>query len=400
MRIKKFTAESVPEALRLVKKDMGNDAVILNTRELSRMFSRNGARSVEVTAAVDLPDASGKSAEKKKSVTIQPNRLTGVLPSTDSGASLKALNTIDSAPVINQANTPPNSHIAELNRVREIIGEKDLRISAEKYLELMPGEIGKLYRLLPWLNLHPDVIDDIAMATISGSIPGTVDDSWQNRWAKYLAGKCGSSESLTRLMKKEPIAFTGLAGCGRSALIVKIAHRYINREKLGATIISMDNYNVSGGHQLRRIAKLLGVRFLATTRVKELKQHISKFNSKEPILLDLPALNGTDDSEKEILQQLSNIQLARVLVVNAMQHFKITEETISRAQQYKLTHVAFTHYGESNDSGAILNTLLKSKLRPLAGGSGRSLTTEPKSLSPEEISAALFSGMGQEKSYA
>ena len=66
MRIKKYAADTMPEALKLVRADLGPRAVILNTRTV-RKSGKLGLRAkgqVEVTAAVD--DGQQQAAPKAK----------------------------------------------------------------------------------------------------------------------------------------------------------------------------------------------------------------------------------------------------------------------------------------------------------------------------------------------
>lgn len=63
MRVKKFEARSMKDALQMVKKELGPDAVILAARDNSRGFGIKGEASVEVTAAV-----SESTLQKKKFV--------------------------------------------------------------------------------------------------------------------------------------------------------------------------------------------------------------------------------------------------------------------------------------------------------------------------------------------
>ena len=66
MRIKKYVASSMPEALKQVKADLGPRAVILNTRTLQKggKFGLGKKGQVEVTAAVDAE----KSLPKKEAL--------------------------------------------------------------------------------------------------------------------------------------------------------------------------------------------------------------------------------------------------------------------------------------------------------------------------------------------
>ena len=52
MRVKKFEAKSMKEALQMVKQELGPDAVILSARDNRKSFGLGGDASVEITAAV------------------------------------------------------------------------------------------------------------------------------------------------------------------------------------------------------------------------------------------------------------------------------------------------------------------------------------------------------------
>jgi flagellar biosynthesis GTPase FlhF len=61
MRVKKFEAKSMKEALHMVKQELGPDAVILSARDNRKSFGIGGQASVEITAAV-----SESTLQKKK----------------------------------------------------------------------------------------------------------------------------------------------------------------------------------------------------------------------------------------------------------------------------------------------------------------------------------------------
>ena len=62
MKVKTYKAIDMQEALRLIKRDLGPQAVILSTRKVvdgKRAFGLLGRPMVEVTAALDSPGSSG-----------------------------------------------------------------------------------------------------------------------------------------------------------------------------------------------------------------------------------------------------------------------------------------------------------------------------------------------------
>jgi len=63
MRVKKFEAKTMKDALKMVKAELGPDAVILGARENKRSFGIAGESSYEITAA-----GSETTLQKKKFV--------------------------------------------------------------------------------------------------------------------------------------------------------------------------------------------------------------------------------------------------------------------------------------------------------------------------------------------
>jgi len=73
MKIRKYEAATVPEALKQVKKDLGPDAIILNTQTASKGEGRmQGPRRVEVTAALDDEPRPAKRADGDRRLYREP----------------------------------------------------------------------------------------------------------------------------------------------------------------------------------------------------------------------------------------------------------------------------------------------------------------------------------------
>ena len=81
MKIRKYIARNMPEALQQVRDDFGENAVILNTRQLRRnsRFNNSDQPQVEVTAAVDeiIPSENMESEDFGFSpdFKLNPNRI-------------------------------------------------------------------------------------------------------------------------------------------------------------------------------------------------------------------------------------------------------------------------------------------------------------------------------------
>ena len=96
MNIKKFVAKNAREAIQMVKKDMGQDAVILRTRTiyLTDKETKIPGRKIEVTAAIDydteISNTTDTNPVHDKLLVLQNEikEIKEALLSTDAGSTL------------------------------------------------------------------------------------------------------------------------------------------------------------------------------------------------------------------------------------------------------------------------------------------------------------------------
>jgi flagellar biosynthesis protein FlhF len=72
MRIKSYTAESVAEALKLVRTEMGRDAILLRTREF---LNSSGSEKIEVTACSKGEVNQVKALKNNNSAASKENKI-------------------------------------------------------------------------------------------------------------------------------------------------------------------------------------------------------------------------------------------------------------------------------------------------------------------------------------
>jgi flagellar biosynthesis protein FlhF len=74
MKIKKFQADTLPEAVAMMKAEFGEEAVILHTKVVKkgRFFGLFGKKCYEVLGAVDPNRQAAKNSSKKTAVNTNP----------------------------------------------------------------------------------------------------------------------------------------------------------------------------------------------------------------------------------------------------------------------------------------------------------------------------------------
>ncbi len=382
------------EALKMVRDDLGSEAVILSTRDLNRMFSRTDTARVEVTAALGADENANILTKTTQSTNRLKNRIKdiGFNTSSDSHEPNNQFDIFKSENRIRETQEHPveNPHFRELSEVKTVFETGITKPLAEKCMEIMPGELGKLYRYLPFLNIHPDITDELAMATVSGILPGNGKPEWTDRWSEFLIQKCKQPASLTQMIDKLPLAFTGMPGCGRSTLIARIAYQCMRLRKQKPALITTDVYNIPGQFQLKRVAKILNLNFHVLQDADGIQPILDKY-SNQPVLIDLPAIGFEDEKGNELLRKISYMPISRVLVADSSQHFKKQEVLSDMCDQYKLSHLAVTRLEDTVSYGGVITALIKLNLTPLIGSLGRKITAGYIKLDPRNICSKLFS---------
>src|SRR5690625_3795717 len=82
MKIIKYTANSMPDAINQIRKELGPDAVILNSREIKQggLFGMFKKRQIEVLAALDNQPATTEKRKQERTSSIEQNKTKNTPP--------------------------------------------------------------------------------------------------------------------------------------------------------------------------------------------------------------------------------------------------------------------------------------------------------------------------------
>ncbi|BDG42734.1 hypothetical protein PcaKH35_10790 [Parageobacillus caldoxylosilyticus] len=77
MKVKKFVAPSMSEAMKMIRAELGSDAVILNSKVVHKggLFGLFTKKNIEVIAAVDPQPIRSKAVGKKEEVSFSSSFL-------------------------------------------------------------------------------------------------------------------------------------------------------------------------------------------------------------------------------------------------------------------------------------------------------------------------------------
>lgn len=351
MKIKKFRAGTFREALCLVKKEMGDDAVILGTDE-----RRGFTPSVEVTAAVDY-DIGGR-PEECAAGALQP----------DGGAEWQRKESVTEAQTTAAPSAPDMKELREeIEGIKNLMN--DMRLSSMR--RSLPDEKKKVYQYLRKCAIRPDLAIGLSAASDLGDITGALARDIRTR-----------SESEMQ----KAVAVVGPTGVGKTTTIAKLAARSVKKGKKAA-LINLDTYRVGASEQLRIYSRIIGIPLDTVSSRDELRRSLSKYASRDAIFIDTPGRNPKDKGSLEELRSLADLGFP--LETHLLLSANCDDEFLWMAYRHydacRIDCLGFTKVDEAVRFGSIYNLSTKYK-KPVAY-----ITTGQKV--PQDIRFSTSSGL-------
>jgi flagellar biosynthesis protein FlhF len=391
MQVKTFEAVSFKDAVKAVKQEFGNDAVILSTRE-KNAEGRPNVKIVEVTAAA---------ANSSRSIA---------------GASTNA------APSNNLAN---NARIdAAMERVEKRIDSLESRLPSARRLENLEGSVQDLKLLLLEVlrqnnsgveqSLHPAASEVIRMLR-HGGIDETLLSKLANNLSKLSAPKADSSTSAETWYRDHAIRWmlkqisisprwetlpggqsihclVGPPGAGKSTLLCKLAAQFSVREKRKVLIVSYDAVRLAASEQLRVYAKVLDIRFAAIQQPTDLPETLAKNQDCDLVLVDTTGRPVKQVKILEDLQQLkSNTPAIEFhLVLSAAEKSSVLDSAVRMYSNLGLRSLAFNKLDESWQFADAFNIGAKWGVPLSFFGTGPELPDDIERASRERVVEQIF----------
>lgn len=351
MQIKRFEAPNMTEALRMIKKEFGPDAVILSARCLSpekNLFGVKKPAGIEVTAATDKQlaapvfsdtgNASKTVKGQKLSVRIDDEPASKKTFMDAIQGSLKALSVRKTSS--KEASTAESASIQMFKNHMTLQGVEDFFI-----LEMM------------------DML-------VHGSSPDTSwgSDAFNARLLKVFADMGVSAADTMNVpvpgAKPRVHVFSGPAGAGKTSAISRLTAIYTRQYMQKVVWITLDTHRVGAVAQSQILGKIFGVPVESASSGKELKTLLKKYDSVDHILIDTPGIGMRNTSEISELSQIVKQAAANsvYLVVSAATKSKDLVQIVKAYKSLMINSIIVTKLDESVAYGNVFNLLLRSKL--------------------------------------
>ncbi|MCH6266811.1 flagellar biosynthesis protein FlhF [Neobacillus citreus] len=399
MKTKKIIADSMPLALKMVRQELGDNAIIVNTRTIKKggMFGFFGKQKYEVTAY---------SIEKEQPST-QGNFAAGLKEKVEKNYLEKS--------------TPQNEDVAEENQISGIYNKsKNLyhfysqkpednqnvgqEVSKPVNDGAMPVKVPERYasnkaesnsQLLDEIqNMRKMMMNFMMGDKVSGTLPPDLA-KWVNRLKKQgvdeeviehlLTGLMGKHENFNHLTDKEYkqelstaiekiiekriptthmvnedthlINVVGPTGVGKTTSIAKLATEQVLRQKRRVAMITTDVYRIGAVEQLKTYAGILNVPIEVVRSTNELDAALRKLDTYDLIYMDTTGRNYKEAKFREAINEYLNhpLKSENYLVMSMTTKFEDMQILLNEFLNSPIKKLILTKFDETGSYGSILN---------------------------------------------
>lgn len=381
MQVKRFEGVDMQEVLRLVKHDLGPNAIILSTRQVKKgggAFGMFGRPMVEVTAAVDRDG--GDAAEAP--------RPPGRRPVATAAAGVSARDVAD----LTQALDPLQRDMDQVKELLYQLAAKE-RCSPPVHVSGLEREFSVVRKMVERLvQQQQDGNGPLFVATIMPCYQRLLASGMEESLARRLAERVQNSvaqeklveESYVRnafastLVKTTPIhgslplatgqcttvAFVGPTGVGKTTTIAKLAAHYALGSKKKVALLTLDTYRIAAVEQLRTFAKIIGLPVDVVLSEAEMDRALARHGDKDLVLIDTAGRSQRDELQMAELMSCfaGGKRAALSLVLSATASSPNLLETVERFKPLGLASLIFTKLDECNAFGTLLSTALRGQI--------------------------------------
>jgi flagellar biosynthesis protein FlhF len=365
MKVKTYQSKSLQGALDHIKRDLGNEALILSTREVRpARFLRKPKWEVSATAPQKPARPSGNEAlapaapTPSATATAPALKPPKVRKDTDRVEPMNLERDFERDKA--RRNSLPDRRIDML--LEEMDGLKRSVRSLGKALPSKADPSGGLYGELVSQGIDPETADHL-IVTASNGDPSPSEA--RNRVRRLLAEMIVIDPPAELQAKARMISvFVGPTGVGKTTTIAKIAGQAVTRYNKKVALITTDMRRVGSQDQLSRFGALLNVPAYTCSDVSTLTNLIQSLDDRDLILIDTPGASPSDLALLSRLEEVLKFPEARVnLVIAATTRSEDVSRILTRFQRLSPQRVIFTKMDETESRSAVVGDLLRSEVR-------------------------------------
>lgn len=381
MKIKRFLAPDMREAFRLVKEELGADAVILSNTSVDGGVEVIAAKDYDEQAIKDAADKNESKLDALLDAELKNDRVSIDWSTPPKQAYREDYTPVKKRPELAQKKVPKKSaKIATVEPIKKSEWIEDPAIKAVKHeLDMMRHEFRTQLNALSWTDkaqqnpVRIDVIRRLLDTGFSKKLSLKLAESvaaeteLEGAWISCLKLASQSLPIMENKILDEGglVALIGPTGVGKTTTIAKIAARF--RMRHGAdqlALITTDNFRIGAHEQLSNFARILGVPMRVASTQEDFQEALTDFVDKRLVLIDTAGMSQRDIRMTEQFQLLRDdkFQIDKFLVISATTESRAMREVIKTFADASPKGCILTKLDETDCPGSALSAIIEQNI--------------------------------------
>jgi len=359
MKIKRYLARSMPEAMSMVREDLGQDAVIIFSRKVrgKGILGLLGPPLIEVTAALD-GGAGGTGPSGASAAAARAEAPPPVPPAAQQAAPVRSGGAEEDAPA--PRNEPPLPVQEPLRR--ELA---DLKQMLGRLLEQQgPPGAGEPF-LQKWRRLLTEMDIDIAIVERlldrlrrNGGFLAEDGDRVKDLIIEGLEDMLVPVYSVEGL--KPVLVFVGPTGVGKTTTLAKLAAQLALIEHRRVALVTIDTYRLGAVEQLRTYAEIMDLPLEVALTPADLAKALARHADVDYVLVDTagrPSKNREQVKELQSFLEVIDRPFDVLLVLSSNTKMRDLDRVTSDFQLLDYDKLIFTKVDETETLGCLINVV-------------------------------------------
>lgn len=376
MKVKKYVAQNMAEAMKQIRQDLGDEAVILNSKVTHTggwlgLFKK---KKLEVIAALDMERKPSKVFVKEKKREQHPQH-----PNQKSFESNKNLH-------------------EEINEIKRIV--QDITINQPIQMQNYPEPIQIFCEKLYSQDLNMNIIHSLGDVLLKQWRSSQVDPSVQeiSEWAKkHFTEILSQYDNGGSNVRKKYINLVGPTGVGKTTTLAKIAAGEVINNRKKIAFITTDTYRIAAIEQLKTYANLLNVPVEVVYKLEDFQKAVKKYEDYDHVFIDTAGRNYREMKYIEELQKLIDFKqdIETFLTLSMTMKERDIQEIIKNFEILSIDKFIFTKLDETSTYGTLVNIMVQNKKGVAYLTYGQDVPDDVEVGSSQAIIKHLFEGIDQ-----